>query len=375
MIKDFIDIYENRHTYAKAWKERNPDKKVLGYMCSYMPEEIFYAGGVLPVRILGSHQPQNVTEPYIFGMYCPFSRDVLAQGLQGRYNYIDAVGTAYPCMHLGQAYDSWTIHVTHKSFYIDMPNKIQGPHALPFLTGRLEETKREVEEWIGREITDADLKAAIEVYNENRALLKQIYLLRKADDVPLTGTECMYITVANLFMDKKEANALLKDTIEKELTGRTVKSADDTRLMIVGSENDDISLLNMIEEFKAVIVMDDHCTGSRYFWNPVEPKENLIQAIAQRQIDRPICPQRDYPERRRLPYLLNLAQEWKVQAVIILQQKFCDPHELDKVAIITWFKEHGVTTLYLELDATVPLGPFKIRVEALLETLREDEIW
>ena len=28
-----------------------------------------------------------------------------------------------------------------------------------------------------------------------------------------------------------------------------------------------------------------------------------------------------------------------------------------------------------ELDATVPLGPFKIRVEALLERLREDEIW
>jgi benzoyl-CoA reductase subunit C len=179
-------------------------------------------------------------------------------------------------MHLGQAFDSWTIHITQKSFYVDMPNKVQAPQALPFLTGRLEETKREVEEWVGKKITDGDLKAAIDVYNENRALLKQIYLMRKADDVPLTGTECMYITVANLFMDKKEANALLKDTIEKELTGRTVKSADDTRLMIVGSENDDISLLNMIEEFKAVIVMDDHCTGSRYFWNPVVPQENLI---------------------------------------------------------------------------------------------------
>jgi benzoyl-CoA reductase subunit C len=72
---------------------------------------------------------------------------------------------------------------------------------------------------------------------------------------------------------------------------------------------------------------------------------------------------------------LNLAEEWKARAIIILQQKFCDPHELDKVAIITWFKERGFNTLYLELDATVPLGPFKIRVEALLETLREDEIW
>ena len=49
--------------------------------------------------------------------------------------------------------------------------------------------------------------------------------------------------------------------------------------------------------------------------------------------------------------------------------------ELDKVALIDWFKEHDIPTLYLELDVTVPLGQFKIRVEALLENLREDEIW
>jgi hypothetical protein len=30
---------------------------------------------------LGSHEPQDVTEPHIFGMYCPFCRDCLAQGV------------------------------------------------------------------------------------------------------------------------------------------------------------------------------------------------------------------------------------------------------------------------------------------------------
>ncbi len=375
MIKDFVDIYEKRHEYAKAWKEQNPDKKIVGYMCSYFPEEIFYAAGVLPVRILGSHQPQNVTEPYIFGMYCPFSRDVLAQGLLGRYDYIDAVATAYPCMHLGQAFGSWALHVTQKSSSIDMPNRVQGAQALPFLTGVFEEARRQVEEWVGKKITDEALQDAIDVYNENRALLRQIYEMRKADDVPLTGTECTYITTANLFVDKKVANKLLKETIENELKGRVVKTANDTRLMVVGSENDDIAFLNMVEEFSAVIVIDDHCTMSRYFWNSVVKKTTPIQDLAQRYIDRPACPQRDYPERRRLPYLLERAKDWNVKGVIILQQKFCDPHELDKVAIINWFKKNGIDTLYLELDILNPLNPFKIRVEAMLETLREDEIW
>lgn len=375
MIKDFIDIYENRHRYAKDWMERHPGMKVVGYMCSYFPEEIFYAAGFLPVRILGSHEPQNVTEKHIFGMYCPFSRDVLAQGLQGRYDYLDAVATAYPCMHLGQAFDSWVLHVTSRHFYVDMPNRVQTPYAVPFLTGRLEETKKELEEWTGKEITDSDLKDAIATYNENRSLLRQIYEARKADDLPITGTESMQVTTANLFMDKKEANQLLRETIERELTGRKVKSADDTRLMIVGSENDDIKFLDMVESFSAVIVTDDHCTGSRYFWNKADLEISPIEAIARRYIERPACPQRDYPERLRLPHLLRLARDWNVQGVIIIQQKFCDPHELDKVALTDFFKEHDIATLYLELDVTVPLGQFKIRVEALLEQLREGEIW
>ncbi len=375
MIKDFIEIYENRHEYAKKWMKEHPDGKVVGYMCSYFPEEIFYAAGILPVRILGTHEPQNLTEKHIFGMYCPFSRDVLAQGLQGRYDYLDAVATAYPCMHLGQTFDSWTLHVTSKSFYVDMPNRVQTPYAVPFLTGRLEETKRELEEWTGREITDTDLRDAIDTYNENRSLLREIYEARKSDDLTITGTESMCITTANLFMDKKDANKLLKATLETELTGRKVKSGEDTRLMIVGSENDDIKFLDMVESFNAVIVTDDHCTGSRYFWNKVNLQDGLIEAIARRYIDRPLCPQRDYPERLRLPYLLQMAKDWNVQGVIIIQQKFCDPHELDKVALTEYFKEHDIATLYLELDVTVPLGQFKIRVEALLESLREDEIW
>lgn len=67
MIEMFQEWYENRHEYAKYWKDKTGGK-VLGYFCTYVPEEICYAAGVLPVRILGSHEPQDVTEPHIFAM-------------------------------------------------------------------------------------------------------------------------------------------------------------------------------------------------------------------------------------------------------------------------------------------------------------------
>lgn len=49
MMKKFKECYENRHDYVKNWKEKNPDGKVLGYFCTYVPEEILYATKILPV--------------------------------------------------------------------------------------------------------------------------------------------------------------------------------------------------------------------------------------------------------------------------------------------------------------------------------------
>ena len=100
MFEPFAQIYSERHDYARAWKERTGGK-VLGYFCTYVPEEILYAADVLPVRILGSHEPQDVTEPHIFGMYCPFCRDCLAQGLKGRFDYLDGLMIAQSCLHIG----------------------------------------------------------------------------------------------------------------------------------------------------------------------------------------------------------------------------------------------------------------------------------
>ena len=58
-----------------------------------------------------------------------------------------------------------------------------------------------------------------------------------------------------------------------------------TRLMIVGSEDDDIKFLNMVESCGGLFVIDDHCTGSRYFWNQVVHEEDRLMALSKRYID------------------------------------------------------------------------------------------
>ena len=73
--------------------------------------------------------------------------------------------------------------------------------------------------------------------------------------------------------------------------------------------------------------------------------------------------------------MLALAKEYDIQGTIVMQQKFCDPHELDNPALTKALEDAGIKTLFLEFDVTVPIGQFKVRVEAFLEMLQEDDLF
>ncbi len=375
MMDTFSQWYDARHEYAKRWKERTGGK-VMGYFCTYFPEEILYAADVLPVRILGSHEPQDVTEPHIFGMYCPFCRDCLAQGLKGRYDYLDGMGIAQSCLHVRQAYTSWDMHIPIDfSYYLPMPNNVQSRHAVPYLRAELEAFKEAVEEWTGRTITDDDLRRGIEIMDENRRLMREVYELRKKPDPPITGTEAMHMVVSGQMVDKRDHSAELEMLLPR--LRDHVPDRETGERLIIGSEDDDREFLEMVESLGATFVVDDHCTGSRYFWNTVgDGGDDPLTAIARRYVERPACPSKDWPARDRMPHLVGLAREWGAQGAILIQQKFCDPHELDIPATKKALKEElDIPSLFLEFDVTVPIGQFKIRSEAFLETIREEDLF
>jgi benzoyl-CoA reductase subunit C len=311
-------------------------------------------------------------------MFCPFCRDCLAQGLKGRYKYLDGIMISQACLHIRQAFTSWQKHIPIDfSYYLCMPQRVQSARALPYLIGELVEFKKAIEGWTGKTITDDDLDRAISVHNENRRLMREIYELRKASDPLLTGEEAMEMVISSQMTDKAEHNEELKKVLVA-LPKRKPAAAGrkpGTRLMILGSEDDDIKFINMVESCGATFVVDDHCTGSRYFWNQVVPSDNRLEALASRLIDRPRCPSKDWEERTRVPHILKLAKDWNVAGAIVIQQKFCDPHELDIPAIRKALQEIGIKTLFLEFDVTVPIGQFKVRVEAFLEMIGEEDLF
>jgi len=381
-IEKFQEWYENRHEYQTDWKKRT-NEKMIGYFCTYVPEEIYYAFDILPVRIMGSHEIQDVTEPHLFAMFCPFCRDVLAQGLKGRYDYLDGITIGQSCIHLRQAYTSWEIHKNPGwSHYLPMPNHVQSPRAVPFLMGEYDILIKKLEKLTGKTITDSDLNRGIELMNNVRRTMKEIYEFRKQDNPPITGLEAMYMTCSQFFTDAREWLPVAQE-VKKELETRTLDRDPGKRLLLVGSENDDIEFIKMVETLGeresvgATIVAEEHCTTTRYFWDEVEEGTgNPLTAIADRYVSRTPCPSKDWPRRTRLQRTLMFAKDFNVDGAIVIQQKFCDPHETDIPFVRKFLEENDIPTYFLEFDVTTAVGPFAIRVEAFLETLdAEDDLF
>jgi benzoyl-CoA reductase subunit C len=359
MIETFQAWHENRHVYAQEWKEKTGGK-VLGYFCPQIPEEIVYAALILPVRIPGRE-----------GLFC---RDPLTPGLQDRYDYLDGILISPSCPQIRQAFTRRPGHIfLPSSFCLTPPHQARNPQTDP--AAEFSEFKKSIEDWTGKAITDADLDRGIEILNESRILLGQVFETRKKDNPPLTGLEALYISCSGQWIDKGEHNRVLKDVLEKELPTRDLKLGDQVRLMILGSQDNDPEFVKMVESLEAKFVIDDHGTGTRPFRNEVIPGADRMAAIAARYLDQPPCPTDDWPPHRRLDDILKLAKDWRVQGAIILQQKFPDSHELDTPTLRQALNGVGVSSLFLEPDVTASVDQFKFRVAAFLEMLRPEDLF
>lgn len=373
----FRDIVDNRHDYARKWKEENV-RPVIGYYCTYTPVEILYAAGALPVRVFGGHRTKEVSssDPYIFrGMWCPFSRDVLSQGLLGKYDYLDGIAMASSCYHMRQAFWSWEREVLGEDqffHYLVMPHGSQQPGSEEYYLEELKDFKKSVEDHFGVEITDEDLREAIDVYNKNRRLMKKVYEYRKADEPRVSGLNAKEMVQASQISDPADHNEILEQVLndlEGELEGRKTKH----RLMMIGSENDDREFMHMVEEelpFDITVVVEEECVGTRAFWDEVDEDGDPLMNIAERYVRRIPCPNKDWPHRRRLDRIKELVEEYNVDGVLLFQQKFCDPHELDIPRIQEYLEDElNIPKYFLEFEVSVPAGQFRTRVEAFAEQL------
>jgi len=369
-MERFQNLRKDPHQYAREWKARTGGK-VLGYFCHYFPEELAYAAGVLPVRILGQPDTEGISQRYLYGgSFCSNCWGLLAEGLRGNYDYLDGLGHSQCCESISGSYTSWKLHApTEYDYFVAMPSYMDNPWAPTFLREELSAFKEDLEQWTGRTITDEAIDHAIEVYNTSRNLMKQVYQYRRAENPKVSGAEAFEMVLSSQIMDKEEHNKLLEDALSK-LPGRG-KSYPGPRLMLLGSEIYDTGLVRLIESMGATFVFDRLCSGSSYIWNNVVPNGDRLLALAYGYLDKPRCPVKDEAYRRRISDIMPLVVDYNVQGMIYNTQRFCTPHQQDRPPILKEFKHKLIPVHEIEYDGTVPTGEIKTRIETFINTLKK----
>ena len=370
MIEEFEAQYNNRYQILKGLKAQG--KRLIGWVCTYVPEEIIHAAGMHPFRIVGRESDTPLANAYLYSNICSFTRSCLEEGLNRNLSFMDGLVTTNTCDHIRRLYDVWFK-------YIDTPYKkilaqpcTTSQSCLSYFKQEFIQFREELQRHFQVEITDTALKESIKLFNHMRSLLKRLYLLRKLDPPPISGEEVCQVVMAGMVLPK-EGYITLLESLLKRLESRQPLSPKNgqPRLMVIGSELDNPIYIKIIEDSGSLVVADDLCCGSRYFWDLVEEDKDPIEALAGRYLTKMPCA-RMHPSSSRVLLLKTLAQEFNVEGVIYQSIKFCDLHAGIFPVIKAGFDDLGIPVLKLEREYLLAgAGQTKTRIQAFLEMLKE----
>jgi benzoyl-CoA reductase subunit C len=341
----------------------------IGYFCSYVPKEILYAFGKTPVRVLPSASRASEAEAYLPRNFCSLVKVTLASFLEGESD-LEAVVHADSCDGLRRLNDIWRAYVDVESLpLLDLPRN-NSDVSCDYFARSLGRLARDLETRFETELTTEGLASAIECYNEQRALLRE--LDRRWAEGSIPTSEYLDLRHASITDHPPGVNARLQEHVEAQV-GDPPATRDESRVMLVGSLLTNRQLVEAIESYGARVVAEDSCSLGREQSSQVELSDSvdgMLRNLATAYLGKPPCPRmREFP--RRMEYLSELATKRQVDGVVASLYKFCDLFMSEFPVLRKTFQAQGIPVLLLEDEGEATLsGQHRTRLEAFLEVLR-----
>jgi len=372
LIERFREINRTYPSTEQIREWKSGGKKVFGWLCTYIPEELVHAAGALPVRISGYPQETELDDAnaHLYIVSCSFSRSCLQMALRGRYQDLDGILAGSTCDGARRLFDHWCRYRKPDfSRIISVPRKYN-ESTLELYFQEIIELKKGLERFLNTEITDEALIQSIEVYNRSRELLRRLYEFRKSLEPPITGAETMEILNAGFRMPRELFNTWLGDLLE-ELNVSSRRYPEKTRIMVIGSVLNNPAFIKSIEDQGCLVVIDELCTGVRYWYDPVIRNDNEppLKSIARRYLTNFPCA-RMFPSTERFNLIRELLQSYRVEGIVSENIRYCVPYAHDLPLLKAHIKDLGIPVLALDIEyGTSGSGQVQTRVQALLEMI------
>jgi benzoyl-CoA reductase/2-hydroxyglutaryl-CoA dehydratase subunit BcrC/BadD/HgdB len=351
----------------------------IGTFCIYVPDEIPMAVDAIPIPLCGG---TNFTIPYSEQAFprdiCPLIKSTLGLSMSGTCPY-----KAVKQMTLGETTcdakkKTWDILAGKMNFYVmEVPQKKNHIDAQLWHQAVVE-FKDKVEELTGKQVNSEALAKQIKIMNAKRSALQKFTEFRKMNPPFISGLDALLVMQMALNADPKYfteklnlLNSELKRRAEKNNSPFTSKAK---RIMVSGcpSVMGNWKVHSLIEQSGAVVVVDETCTGTKYFENLIDESpqklDKQLQAIADRYFM--INCSCFTPNDARIQDVCKKAEEFKVQGVIHYILQTCHTYNLEAQRLEGALKQKQIPSLKIITDySEEDTEQLRTRIEAFLETL------
>lgn len=366
--------------------------KVVGTFCVYAPEEIITAANGINVGLCGGAQftvsdgeavlPQNL---------CALIKSAVGFKLAKICPYFEAADFLIGETTCDGKKKTWEVLNNYKPVYVmSLPHK-KDAAGRKMWREEVHAFAAKIESETGTKISADTLRSKIRIANQKRIALQQLYETRKNSPPPISGKDALLVSQI-AFYDYPERFTAKTNELASEcerrghlvtLSGQTERTESQPmaapRVMISGCPMavPNWKLHHIIETSGACVVVEETCTGTRYFTEPVVPdtgktKEELLNAIADRYFA--INCACFTPNNERVEDILRLAREYCVSGVVYYVLQFCHTYNVEYYHIHKALKDAGIPVLKIETDYADDSAQIKNRVDAFIEQLTRSRL-
>jgi len=377
-MEDILAAFEGVSTqpleYARDWKAANRGR-VIGIFPMHFPGELAHAAGALPIVLQEDDQPITVGLSSVFNFYCGYNRSITDQAMRGEFDFLDAILFGDHCVQLLGTADILRDHMPKLPILFNqLISTLDAPWAVEETQGTFRQLWRELEDLTGDKIPDAAVRASITLFNKNRALIRQLYSLRRAGKIAMTGRQLQHVVKSSMIMDKATHTELLERLVEH--VERQAPAAGAIRVYLSGHlcQAPKLAILDLVEECGCILVDDDLYHGYRYISTDISEVAPPLDALTSWYLERNRkvpCPTRPDKTLDWETFLLSAVEKSRAQGLIVLMAKFCEPHMFFYPEIKEAFERNGIPHLLVETEhESMPMESLKTRLEAFLEVAK-----
>lgn len=354
-----------------AW--RADGGKVLGHFQVYFPEELAHAAGMLPVKIRGA-QTEGMESESLFGSYlCSIIKTSLDIALTKNIE-LDLFVSHPICDAARNLAAIWGRNFDYKSQILYLPQNANSKHAVEYLSNEYRRLLRDIEATTKVKVTDAALRASIELYNTSRALMRELYALRREQPWLLSGDECLILISLAGFLPREEFNGLL-ETLLPMIKSRSRRAQDKMRVVFEGGfcEVPPIDLLQTVSR-SCYVVDDDLFIGLRFIVEDVTEKADPVTDLAEAYLEKssysPVQHDLRKPKEKMLLQRVKMAN---AEAVILAAAKMCEPGLDEQVAYAKALDEEKIPYFISEFEENQnTFDHLAIQLETFVENIMFD---